>query len=243
MTVSKVRINQRTKQELGQAGINEMCRHLYAVDCQTCGRSLGVRPPAVTVDDYGINAHAQLHHESCRKPRWTERTAVVDDLSKPATLTYRPHAVLPRYEVFPDMGLDVPILLLNPGLEAATLRRGEEGWRVCTVERYVSYGLQVASIEQRVDTVAGAYVAVGGADDVSDPVLSVYIDPMRQWTTSTQHFIAHAAIRQRGLVLLVTSALDPAKLITGTFDVPELFALIDSGQCAAGWFPLRGAGR
>jgi len=239
MTVPKVRLSQRTKQEFGQAGINEMCRHLYAVDCQTCGGSLGIQAPAVTVDDYGTHVQAQLHHEGCRQPRWIERRVIVDDLSLPSALTYQALPLMLRYEVFPGLVPDLPVLLLNSGLEAVTLERGTEGWRVSTVERYVGYGLHAAASGKSVPTVAGGLAVLRDAGRGLEPVLNACLDPLHEWDVPVQHYLANAIIRQRGLVLLVTSAVNPGVVTAADVERPRLLALLDSGQCAFGWLPLR----
>lgn len=238
VTVTKVRLNTRANAELGQRGINLMCRHLYARDCQTCGRSLGVRSPAITVDDYRTYIQAQLHHERCARPRWTERSHVVLDFSGPAHLTYHAIHLMSRYPLFPGLEPNTVLVVMNTGLEAVTMARQDGDWQVTTVDRYIGHGLQAAVRTQPVRPVAGSRLSIRDTSDGSDPSMVIQLRSGHSWRLSMEHFMATAARRMRGIVLLVTSAVDPFTLRQGEFLSRELCGLIDSGHCAVGWTPL-----
>src|SRR5262245_2078013 len=70
MAVAKMLISPDIKDKLGDDGVSEVSGWLWPRDCQTCGRKLGARPPALCVDDVITFALASLHHQQCRAPAW-----------------------------------------------------------------------------------------------------------------------------------------------------------------------------
>lgn len=238
MSVTKVRLSRETKGRLGQQGINEMCRHLYAVDCQTCGRGLGPKPPAVTVDDHGDFVQAMLHHEKCTAPRWRVRNAIVVDHSAVPMLTYRVHHVMAEVPLFPADGPFTPIVILNPGLEAINLRLDDHGhWRVDTVDFYTSFdGVQRASRSMPMTEITGGAIVLNPPQPDGMSSGRVYLGPLRRWASAVPRYVAEAVEHYRGAILLITTAVDPHAI--DHFDQDDLTGLIDSGDCAFGWLPL-----
>jgi hypothetical protein len=93
--VNKLRTDQRTRTELGQAGLTEIQANLWPVDCQTCGKPLGGDPPSLVVHDLAGTAWAGLHHPACQSPRWDDGAGGVYVLHHGgATLSVRTCAVL-----------------------------------------------------------------------------------------------------------------------------------------------------
>ncbi|MEU8140151.1 hypothetical protein [Streptodolium elevatio] len=61
-------VDPQTQDELGPESLAEIAAHLWAADCQTCGRPLGTPPPALVVHDLPGIATASLHHDNCAPP-------------------------------------------------------------------------------------------------------------------------------------------------------------------------------
>jgi hypothetical protein len=68
--------DQKTRDKLGEAGLNEVVASLWAQDCQTCGHALSPEPPALCVDELGGYATAGLHHRRCRPPGWNDSSLI-----------------------------------------------------------------------------------------------------------------------------------------------------------------------
>ncbi len=137
MALAVVRVDRFTQSELGRSGLEELSRNLWLGRCQTCGRELGPRPPAVMVVDAGITITASLHHDACQQPRWTRN--VGDTTGRHLTVATRLMGI-----PFGDPARDPfrPTLLVNPGLEQVTLVRTDSGsYRAATVEGYRPLGL------------------------------------------------------------------------------------------------------
>lgn len=63
MAIGKMLTSPDIEGRLGEDGVAETAASLWPEDCQTCGRPLGPRPPALCVDDLGSFVMATLHHE------------------------------------------------------------------------------------------------------------------------------------------------------------------------------------
>lgn len=64
--------SRKTVEQLGPDGLKELAAHLWSVDCQTCGRPLGAKAPALVINDLIVSASASLHHRRCRRPEWND---------------------------------------------------------------------------------------------------------------------------------------------------------------------------
>ena len=54
MAIGKMLTSPGIEGRLGEDGVAEAAASLWPEDCQTCGRPLGPRPPALCIDDLGI---------------------------------------------------------------------------------------------------------------------------------------------------------------------------------------------
>jgi len=243
MPILRVRLPRRAKTEFPQAVINDICRNLYAVDCQLCGKPLGIHVPALTVIDFDDSLQVIAHHETCSPPRWGRPVV----LAERYFLSYR---LLDLQIPSTFLGgsadgakVDLPVLLVNPSLEAVFLARDEGGtWRVDTVDRYVRRGLRVGSPAIPLVAVPGSVAHLGLPVDGSSPALTVQLSKKQGWPLRVNPAIAADIRRLQGVALVVTTALDPLGI--GKERVGEEFhALLRSGNCAAGWIPLAGTQR
>lgn len=181
---------------------------------------------------------AHLHHETCRPPAWVENPRFLAEGTAARALTYTTHHMLPQFVIFPGAGPGLPIIAVNPGLEAVTLDRDDDGaWKVATVRRYIAFGLHQASLDEPVKPVPGSALHVAKRTDGHNPECQVTLANGHTWTTRPPHFVLTAIERLRGVALLVTTILDPIK-IDSSFGFDELIRLIATGQCAIGWIPL-----
>ena len=73
MAVGKMLISPDIEDRLGKNGVSEVAASLWPVDCQTCGQSLGSRPPSLCVDDLVGFVMATLHHGRCRASEWNHQ--------------------------------------------------------------------------------------------------------------------------------------------------------------------------
>lgn len=229
MTVKNVLTDDKTRTKLDGA-LEEVTAHLWALDCQTCGRPLGAAAPALAVEDLGSSASAVLHHPGCRKPGWNDEGAVLST-SRPL-LTYLTNAFL--IPVTRDGGATrqlQPTVLVNPSMELVTLRPSQQGWAVGTVELYRQLGLVPMGEELRVDDpVEGAAARLTATElrlDLPGPIGG-------PWTVTVNDTFAGEVRKQRGVMLGVTTALHPGQVRT----LAELAAPMQQGQVAMGWIPL-----
>ena len=242
MAITRVRLPERAKAEFTPAVIDEICRNLFAIDCQICGTPLGLRVPALTVMGFDDNVRAILHHETCAEARWGDGVIM---LPAEPVLSYRTLDVLTSMVFLgghvDGAAVNLPFVVVNPSLEAVFLSRDEGGdWRVETVDRYVRRGLHAGSREIQLTAVPGSVVHLEGPGVGSSPALMVQLDDGDRWVLRTNSVIAADIRRQRGVALVVTTVADPTSFDPGRV-TEELYALLDPGDCAVGWIPLADA--
>src|SRR5699024_4885125 len=110
-------------------------------DCQTCGKSLGDQPPAMYVIDMHCRAFVELHHQSCQTPAWNDSGVVIRNSSQSAHLTHGTLSVVLPFSKGGTLDLR-PALIVNPGLEAVSLKRVDHGpWQVVVEGRFEQAGL------------------------------------------------------------------------------------------------------
>ena len=63
-------VDGQTRSRLSGTVLDEVLASLWPGDCQSCGQSLGIGPPALAVDELGVLTRASLHHSACRAPGW-----------------------------------------------------------------------------------------------------------------------------------------------------------------------------
>lgn len=232
MTVA-LEASQDTVDHLGPSGLAELAAHLWPANCQTCGRPLGHRPPALVVgdvvDDAVGSAIASLHHPLCRRPSWN---ADPEDGTTDETLVS--HAVrtllVPLQGAGGDPSAQRPALLVNPGLEQVQLRRGEnDRWRVSTVGFYRRYGLRLPragfTLGRPVPGVRGRLAADQIVVRLGSATWSTPLHPLDLPGFADQvHELG-------GIVLAVSTLLHPGQLT----DAAPIAAAVDAEQVAMGW--------
>ncbi|MGW4983075.1 hypothetical protein [Streptomyces mirabilis] len=70
MTVTELYIADEIRCRLSEETLAEVAAHLHKRDYQTCGKPLGDKAPALSVDDAGPFLSAMLNHQSCRPSGW-----------------------------------------------------------------------------------------------------------------------------------------------------------------------------
>jgi hypothetical protein len=203
MAVDKLIVHQDVRARLGDALIDELAAHMYAVDCQTCGHALDrLQAPALGVRDFGEAATASLNHLRCLEQPWVSGTE--PRLSGPRHLSWRTKIL----QLDNDRRL---LFLVNPSLEVATLLPGENGWRYGTVEYHVLSGMRTDHDPGFVDAMTARLLPAGDLEVEFALAAGIPAEVWR-WSIPAGHPFA-AILRSLDQVLIaVTTALD--------FDVP-----------------------
>lgn len=206
MAVKKLNVHPDVRARLGDALVDELAAHMFAVDCQTCGGALGrLRAPALGVRDFGDAATASLHHRRCLVRPW--QSAAEPRLSGPRHLSWRTKIL----QLASDRKL---LFLVNPSLEAATLLPEEDGWRYGTVEYHVLCGLRTDHDPGFVDAMTARLLPEGHLEVEFAPVPRIPAEVWR-WTIPASHPFG-AILRSLDQVLIgVTTALDFDATTTG----------------------------
>jgi hypothetical protein len=245
MAVTHVQISRRTQTELGPDGIKQLCRHLFAIDCQTCGKPLNVPTPAVAipavaVTDYGDIAHATLHHPGCRQPSWAPPDTLIENTGTGPTLTHTTFDVLQIIRDPHGCVSRMPTVLLNPSLEAATLDRQPDGsWTIGTPDLWTGLGfVRTGRIATELPDVPGATATLVRATDGSKPVVTITLAQGLQWELPLVHTVAGAVAERGGVALLLLSDVNPGEYTIDTFNEKAFHKLLLSATAAAGWIPL-----
>ena len=219
-----------TIDRLGDMAMRELAEHLWAVDCQSCGRPLGGRWPALVVNNMITSASASLHHRRCRRPRWNDTGSLA--LNTAELLSNFTRLVLAPFPATSgsEQPFEVrPMLVVNPSLEQVILRQDpDQRWRVGTVDLYSQFGLtRVSATLRELDLarpVAGARGQLAGED------LVVRV-AMEDWSSPIEPAFAERVRELGGVVLAVTTMLHPGQLT----DLESMRAAVLAGQVAMGW--------
>ncbi|MCI3928451.1 hypothetical protein [Streptomyces sp. AN091965] len=211
-----------TKGSLGPAVIAELKAQLWPVDCQSCGRPLGRwTAAALEVAAQDAVAAAALHHPRCRRPGWQDRP--IGTSTERPLLSWRAGCTL-----LPPGG--VPTFLVNPSYECALLRRTRDGgWRVATLDPFVSLGLALDFPSRRPPAVPALSAAIDG-DRIS---VDVRHDGgvVHAWHDVPIGADVAAAVRESGEVLVaVTTLLDVGR----PFPLDALLTLLGGRRVALG---------
>ncbi|MEV8441738.1 hypothetical protein AB0425_30525 [Actinosynnema sp. NPDC051121] len=212
-----MRIDATTRDRLGPGLAAELAENLWAVDCPTCDRPLGLRSPSVTVAEADGLAEVALHHRRCQSPRWE----AADRLPR---FGWRPSR---RSGGFAVSGGGLVVFLVNPSCEVARLLATDAGWRLANLDAYLAAGLDPGWPGRTLPGLTGSLR--GSALTVE---LEVDGSRLGSWSTGSVPDHAAAEIRDRGAVLVgVTTAVD---VTTGA--TPELVrSLVDRRQVAMAW--------
>ena len=226
----EVLCDEKTRDKLGEDGLAAVTGRLWAGDCQTCGRPLGSEPPALCVDDAGEWATAALHHPSCRPPAWNDGSTVFAtggahlswttlSFMLPTTSGRKPE---PR-----------PAMLLNPGLEMIFLEPRQGTWRQGYHRQFTSLGMLPPGRKLRFDRPLHG-VSAWVANDLISVTVHFPLEAIYEANAATD--VVTSVRKLRGLLLMVTHALDPAHLYATPDQAwANLRQLLQSGQVICGW--------
>jgi hypothetical protein len=229
--------DEKTESRLGETGLAEVRACLHAADCQTCGRPLGAGPPALVVDDVVTFAYASLHHRGCRAPGWNDGSVLT--VTGGATVTWSARTVLMpatygRRGQHPDPR---PALIVNPGLESILLERRGGRWQPGHDAQLRAAGLVPPGRQLRLDRpVPGVTARAAGGDiavTITGPLPVTYdaeADPP----------ITARALELRGVLLIMTSAVNPGELTSRTGPA-QIGGALTSPSTLAGWVALNPA--
>lgn len=230
MAVSALAVCAVTRRRLGDDGLAELARCLWAVDCQSCGRLLGTDPPGLCVDELGSVAVASLHHRGCRAPGWNASMTVLAGSGQFTTFVAR-MVLLP---VAWDGGADTwPLMVVNPGLECVQLERAQGGrWQVSQDQGLVRAGLGRLGPGLPLDVPADGLVA-----RVTDSSVAVILQvpPFTVYEAPADQRLLDRARCLGGVLFAVTPTLNP-----GDLTVSELREALADPPTLAGWAGLHG---
>lgn len=202
MVVPNLETDNVTRSLLGQQTLDDLHASLWAIDCQTCGQPFGNKTPSLAVDANGQIGFASLHHASCRSPGWY---VVKEPPPMGAHLTWRSGSFL----FVPTLASPrtIPMMLVNPSYELATLSCAADGWELSTLEVYVAAGLALEMAPEREVPVPGLAATVDG-DRISIS-LKAYGDlVLGRWDAPLRPEVA-TVVRDRGSILLgLTTMVD-----------------------------------
>ncbi|MFD3688731.1 hypothetical protein ACFWTE_28380 [Nocardiopsis sp. NPDC058631] len=230
MAVQNLKLTKKIEAKLGQEGLQQVAAHLWARDCQTCGKSLGAEPPALYVIDMHTYAFAELNHEACRTPDWNDSGFVTRNSSNDAYLSHETFsAVLPFSK---NGAVDLrPSLLVNPGLEAVWLELDEQdNWQVQIEKRFDHAGLRPLGQIPMDSPVKGATAKLTRSEiavTFTDPPFSTYSAPIAGPSAPK---IRAAHKDKQGVLVIVSHLFD------FTTPTPEhISAVFSSGKVRSGW--------
>jgi len=222
--------DQKTRGKLGTEGIAEVTGSLWPRDCQSCGRPLGSKPPALCIDEMGEFATASLHHPRCRPAGWNDGPVIISTGGNHvswATVSFLLPVMVGRR---PDPR---PVMLLNPGLEMIFLELRDGTWHPNYHQQFTSLGMVPPGRKLRL----GRPVR-GASAWLADDLISVTVESPPE-TIYEATAPAEAVARARGLrgvLFMVTHALDPAALYAAPDRAMQnLLEIMQAGQVICGW--------
>jgi hypothetical protein len=230
IVLSQVQCDQKTRDILGEDGIAEVTSNLWARDCQTCGQPLGSQPPALCIDDARQYATASLHHQRCRLACWNDGSVIYATGGAHLSWTSLSFMVPSRTGRRADPR---PAVLVNPGLEMIFLEPLRGTWRPGYAAQFTSLGMVPPGPKLRVHRPLPGLSAW-----LANDLVSVTVETPREMiyeATATREVAARAR-ELRGVLLMVTHALDPADLYAAPDGAWErIWKLMQSGQVICGW--------
>lgn len=230
MAVQKLKLTEKIETKLGQEGLRQVAAHLWARDCQTCGKSLGSEPPALYVIDMHTYAFAELNHEKCRAPDWNDSGFVTRKSSSDAYLSHEALSVVLPFSRNGAVDLR-PALLVNPGLEAVTIKLDEQdNWQAEIETRFDHAGLRPLGQIPMDSPVKGATARLKRSEiavTFTDPPFSTYSAPIGG-PSAPQIRAAHKD--KQGVLVIVSHLFD--------FTTPtpaHISEVLSSGKVRSGW--------
>ena len=223
------------RQRLDDDGLAQLCASLFpeAGECQTRGDLLGAGQLTLHVDELGEYAEASLHHPACRRSAGWNRadqhgvlTVRVNSLVR---WTWQTLCIAVPFRGWWEDVRVMPVVLLNPSLEAVRLERDErQRWRPRVRRDYCDAGL--VPFAELPEGPAGGVTARLVADEVEISVSgqayrAPYPPPGQPLTPKTDR-----------LLLAVTHAVNPASGLMGA----ALSDILNDDRTVVGWVELPG---
>jgi hypothetical protein len=221
----------------GDEAAAELMASLWAVDCQSCGRPLGRKPPALAVDDLTVFGWASLHHPRCRPPGWNSGSVIAQQ----AGVTHRSRLVMMptqkhRWSAQPDRMM--PMMVVNPGMESVVIRQDRGRWRPQLHLMFADAGMVPPGPKLRTGrpirgaaaelTAATARVTVRTLPDgVYESDLDAEVGPPDQFRAQITS--------QGGIMLAVSHFVDPDD---GGALAGQLTGAMREGRMLSGWVAL-----
>lgn len=231
--LAEVLCDQKTRDKLGDAGLTALTASLWPRDCQTCSRKLGSEPPALCIDDVGTWAVASLHHRQCRPPAWNDGSVIPMTGGANTTWTSVSFMLPIQKGRKPDPR---PVVLVNPGLEMVFLYPSDAGWRPGYAQQFVGLGMVPPGRSLKVDKPLPGLSAWAAKDLLC---VTVKTPPETIYDASAPPEVAERAMKLRGVMFMVTHALDPAELYAAPDQaMGRLMDLLESGHVICGWAAL-----
>jgi len=228
--LAEVLCDQKTKDKLGEDGLADVTASLWPRDCQTCSRKLGPDPPALCIDVVSAWAVASLHHRRCRSPFWKDGSAIFMTGGAHTSWT-SVSFLLPARKADPS-----PVVLVNPALEMVFLYPSAAGWRPGYAQQFVDLGMVRPGRRLKVDQPLPG-LSAWAADDLV--CVTITTPPEAIYEASAPREVAGRARKLRGVMFMVTHALDPAELdATPDQATRRLMELLQSDRVLYGWAAL-----
>ena len=217
---------ERTVRELD--GLQEVCRNLWPVDCQTCGKPFSGRIPSLNVDDMLGHGYANLHHVTCHAPGWTEGLII----SGGGNLSWSSICFLAEVHL-PGGSLPVLYLMVNPGLEQVYLAN-DDSWRAATVRQFEVLGFLPSTSPWITEDGPVPFQQMPFSAHLTREEVAVTVYPGTTWSAYIDRTMYRLARKLGGVYVLVTTRILP----NTPFSTATLMAELRSGNIAVRWFPF-----
>jgi hypothetical protein len=211
VTVPEVAVDARTVDALGEAGVRTACAELWPVDCVSCGRPLGVKPPGLGVTGQPSEYQVRLHHVGCTPP-FGEYPLVWAGVS---------------WRMFAFSFSGTPTVVLNPAAEQIHLRRMEDGWQVRPELDYPRSGLSASQLPLEIRM--GEPLAMEPLR-LTGERLELRLGGVN-YSTDVGDEVADGLRRLDGCFLIVTHGIWPDAGVT----YADLVRVLAGGQAGIGW--------
>jgi len=238
MAIGKVLISPDIEDKLGKDGVAETSASLWPEDCQTCGRPLGLRPPALCVDDLGGFAMATLHHERCRAPEWNQGSVTS---SSGALVTHRTRLVMLPLGDLRGTGLGViPVIVVNPSMDNVVLVPDSGKWHPQMHAAFAAMGMVPPGPGLRLyKPITDATARLSGTAVTIAMQMPAPSDTYQCALTESDAPFAREIADQGGIMLAVTYAVDPSSEDLGR----QLRDALRDKRLLCGWVALEGGRR
>lgn len=219
--VSRAKISVTTQQKLGQSGINMLLRNLWAVDCQTCGETLGGGRPSLVVTEWPGWHEASLHHQDCRTAEWNDTHLILDFVD---TSSYVSWALTLSHAA-------TPIVVINPSMERVAFTSSGDGWKLLYEGH--DYGFAPLADTDAWDNrdINRDTLVVMERCQTHGQHATIALGGEPRWKIDCPSVVADDVHAVGGIHVLITHSVNPALWSEGgTYNKQTLLDLIDSGD-------------